>query len=374
MVVAHPSADRYGSDRMVVESVAGLVEAGWDVVFTVPGEGSLVRDVQNAGAHVVQVPLPVLSKAQLGPRALPAFAAASLPAVVRAWRMLGRAAPAAVYVSTVTIPWWAVAGRLRGIPVVTHVHEAERSAHRALRMLLAAPLLLSRTVVANSRFALTTALEALPRLRDRSRIVPNGVVGPAEITATRPDLGEGVRMVYVGRLSPRKGVDVAVRATATLARRGVDARLDVVGAVFPGYEWYREELEALVVELDLGDRVVLHGFQEPMWPFLERADLALVPSRTDEPFGNTAVEAVLAGRPVVVTASGGLVEAVAGYRSARIVPPGDAEGLADGVQDLLADWSAARSQAVEDAAVAADRHAPGAYRARIAGAVAEVAR
>ena len=64
------------------------------------------------------------------------------------------------------------------------------------------------------------------------------------------------------------------------------------------------------------------GFTDDVWAHLAAADLVLVPSQGDEPFGNTAVEAMLAARPVVVSSSSGLDEAVAGYGSAQRVAAG----------------------------------------------------
>jgi glycosyltransferase involved in cell wall biosynthesis len=372
-LVAHPFADRYGSDRMVLESVRALVDAGWRVVVTMPEGGPLVAMVEETGAGVVLCPTPRLAKSALKPRGFVALVGQTVRGTRRGWALLRSLRPDAVYVNTLTIPWWIVLARLRRVPVLCHVHEAERSASWLLRTALSLPLLLVTTVVANSRFAVEVVADSFPRAARRSRIVDNGVAGPPGRTRARPALEPPVKLVYVGRLSARKGVDVAVVAVGALRDRGVHVELDVVGAVFPGYEWYQEELEGLVARLELTDRVHLHGFQDPAWPFYAAADVVLVPSRTDEPFGNTAVEAVLSARPVVASGSGGLVEATEGYRSARTVPAGDPGALADAVEEVVASWSTVRSEAWDDARRAEARHAPALYRSRIVEIVAGMA-
>ena len=85
----------------------------------------------------------------------------------------------------------------------------------------------------------------------------NGVPGPVHVTPARSELGNSIRVLYVGRLSERKGVDVAVDAIAGLQSRGIDASLDIVGAVFPGYEWFQEKLEAQIQQLGLGSSVII---------------------------------------------------------------------------------------------------------------------
>jgi glycosyltransferase involved in cell wall biosynthesis len=372
-LVAHPFADRYGSDRMVLESVRALTHRGWRVVVTVPEDGPLVGLVEEAGAQVALCPTPRLSKAALRPRGLVALAALTARGTRAGVALLRATVPDVVYVNTVTVPWWIVLARLRGTPVVCHVHEAERSASWLVRAALALPLLGAHRILANSRFAVRVATDSFPSLGRRTTLVDNGVVGPARRERARADLAGPVRLVYVGRLSARKGVDVAVRAVGLLRAQGLDVRLDLVGAVFPGYEWFAQELRELVHELGLDGQVRFLGFRDPVWPHLEAADIVLVPSRTDEPFGNTAVEALLAARPVVASGSGGLVEATSGYVAAVTVAPGSAAALAEGVARVVAEWPHLREAAWDDAGRAEERHAPERYQARVADVVAATA-
>ena len=81
-----------------------------------------------------------------------------------------------------------------------------------------------------------------------------------------------------------------------------------------------------VTRRGLDSRVRFLGFREDVWADLEDADVVVIPSRVGEPFGNTAVEAALAARPLIVSASSGLIEATQGLPGVLRVPPGDAIG------------------------------------------------
>jgi hypothetical protein len=70
-----------------------------------------------------------------------------------------------------------------------------------------------------------------------------------------------------------------------------------------------------------------------------------------------------------VSDSSGLREAAHGYASARLVPPGDVAAWSAAVRDLVDDWPTVRADAVEAAVQAAARHAPTAYRRRVADLV-----
>ncbi len=372
ILATNPSADLYGASRMALESVRGFRERGWDVAFTVPELGPLVDAAVAAGAVHHPCPTPILRKGDLSPLGLLRLTARTLAAVPPGIRLLRAVRPDVLYVSTITEPLWLVLGRLLRVPVVCHVHEGEAGAARWLRRLLALPLLLATRLIANSQFSASVAIDAFPRLARRTTVIYNGVAGPAAPVAPRPEPGPPIRLLYLGRLSERKGVADAVEAVAELDRRGVPAQLRVVGGVFPGYEEVAHALQVRADELD--GLVELHGFDADVWPHLAWSDLLVVPSRVEEPFGNTAVEGALAARPVIATATGGLPEAIEGMAAARLVPPGDPSAIADAVEAAAAHWPATRAAATDDRARAVARFSPAAYREAVAQAVGSTAR
>lgn len=348
VVVAHPSPDLYGSDRQLLESLRALTARGHRVTVVLPHEGPLVPLVVDAGAQVRIAGFPVLRKSELAPTRLPRLLWGSLTATLRAARRLRSDRPDVLYVNTVTIPVWAAAGRLAGVPTLTHVHEAE-DGNRMVATALALPVLASRTVVANSAAAREALVRAVPRLARRTLVVHNGVAGPPDGPVDAPTDAERApgapwHLVSVGRLSPRKGTDVALEAVALLVAAGEDVRLSVAGTTFAGYEWFEDELRTRARQPDLAGRVELLGYVHPTWDLLASADVVLVPSRA-EPFGNTAVEALLARRPLVASDVQGLAEVVRDGTTGLLVPPGDAHALADAVAALLHDEQRRRTLA-----------------------------
>jgi glycosyltransferase involved in cell wall biosynthesis len=372
-LIAHPSAEMYGSDRVMLETIVGLVEANWRVVLTTPVDGPLLREARARGAETVVLDVPVLRKSLLRPLSLAKLSVEAPGRLIAADKLLRRLRPDVVYVSTLTLPMWALAGRIAGIPVVGHVHEAEKSAPKLLRAGLVTPMRLANDVVANSEFSLGVLGRESKALARRGTVVYNGVVGPSAAHEPREFIDGTLRVVYVGRLSPRKGVDVAIDAVSQLRSEGLDIQLDIVGDSFAGYEWYEQDLRQKVLDLRLAASVRLHGYQSNAWEFVDAADAVVVPSRTDEPFGNTAVEAVLAARPSVVSRSGGLPEAVSGFESSLLVRPGDADDLALALQTIFERWTTFRATAIEDAEDARLRYSPALYRTRIVRAIAKTA-
>lgn len=153
--------------------------------------------------------------------------------------------------------------------------------------------------IAVSRHVREVAIRRAPWVAERMRVVHNGVQLERFTETALPETTT-LRIVFVGRLEPRKGPDLAVDAMALAP--GV--ALDIVGD-----GPMRRKLERRIRQLGLGDRVALVGHAADPRPILERAHLALAPSRK-EGLGIAALEAMAVGRPVIATRSGGLEEVV----------------------------------------------------------------
>ncbi|MEV0951845.1 glycosyltransferase family 4 protein [Promicromonospora sp. NPDC050249] len=370
VLLAHASVELYGSDLQLVETAAGCVDAGADVVVVLPGDGPLAERMRDVGARVETLDVPVLRKAHLTPRGIAALGVATLRALGPMTRLIRRVRPDTVLVNTLTIPAWLVAARLAGVAPVCHVHEAEADARWVVRVGLAAPLLLARAVVVNSAAARDVVVSAVPALRRRTRVVYNGVPGPPEVAVADSGADSGAdggagsaHVVLVGRLSPRKGSDVALEAVALLRGTGRDVRLTLCGSVFAGYEWFEDQLRVRAAADDLAGAVDLVGYADP-WEWFARGDVVVVPSRV-EPFGNVAVQAMLAGRPVVVSRTQGLAEIVRDGETGLLVRPDDPVALADAIAELLDDPARASALAEAGRQDAAERFGAQRYRAQM---------
>lgn len=335
VLVAHPSPDLYGSDRQLLETVIGLRQAGHRVLLALPSHGPLEAQMRAVGARVAVLPFSVLSKSLLSPRGLLGLAAGAPGELLRLRAVVKASQADLVLVNTVTLPWWGPAARAAGVPVLAHVHEAEDTQSLVVRAGLNAPLFASQHIVVNSEAARTALLQAQPLLARRVSVVHNGVPGPqpGPCPWRQREAGDPLRVVTVGRLSPRKGIDVALEAVALLRAWGVDASLRVCGSVFPGYEWFEDQLRQRAQAPDLAGHVELAGYVHPTWPELAAADVVLVPSRA-EPFGNTAVEALHAGRALVASRVQGLQEVVRDGATGLLVEPGSPQALAEAVREL----------------------------------------
>ena len=177
----------------------------------------------------------------------------------------------------------------------------------------------------------------------RPTVVVPCIVPVPEPVPPRPAPADRLRLVGIGGLIGRKDPLMAVDTVAELHRRGQDAELVLVGE-----GPLRDPVVARADALGLADRVRLTGplDRDGVLQALADADLFLGPTRGDNFFVSCA-EAVVAGRPVVVGATGGQGEYV-DPRVGRTVDDQSAAAYADAVQHVLARAEGLTAQQISD--------------------------
>ena len=187
--------------------------------------------------------------------------------------------------------------------------------------------------------------------------VEHAFFAPGEKRGARHALGIAFDvpvLLFVGRIQPLKGLDVAVQALAQLEAK--NAQLIVVGGA-SGSDG-NDELEKV---MQLARGLGVHNnirFVEPqahhmLSTYYRAADVVVVPSRS-ESFGLVALEAAACGIPVVASAVGGLLTIIDNGETGYLVPRRDPALFAEHIDELLAHPTMARAMGAKAAAKARD--------------------
>ncbi len=230
-------------------------------------------------------------------------------------------------------------------------------------------------LVGCSDFVTRSTVAAFPDAADRCHTVYNGVDTDTFVGQQRTER-EGPQLVFVGRVSPEKGVHVLLDAFEIVLREHPNARLRIVGPpaeapsefmVFPGGDPVLAELfgryggsylpaldqraAALGAERVEFSRSVPHSELSPLFA---DADVAVVPSIWQEPFGMIVAEAMSCETPVVASRVGGIPEIIVDGETGILVERSDPAALAAALLEVLGDADfrasagpAGRARAVE---------------------------
>jgi D-inositol-3-phosphate glycosyltransferase len=337
--------DAGGQNVHVAALSAALADRGHDVVvYTRRDDPGLARRVHlRRGVQVVHLdagPPTVVGKDLLLPH-MPQFAE-GLTAALR------RRRPAVIHAH-----FWmsglaaTVAGAELGLPVVQTFHALgavkqrhQGSADTSPPGRLTVESRLARgadRVIASCRDEVRELL-LLGAQRSSIDVVPCGVDtahftpdGPAAPRGHRP------RLLVLGRMVPRKGVDDAIRMLVQVPAAELVVAGGAAAADLDRDPEARRLLE-LARELDVAGRVELRGaVRRAELPALIRSSDVVVCLPWYEPFGIVPLEAMACGVPVVGTAVGGLLDTVVSGVTGRLVPPRRPDLAAAAVHELLAD-------------------------------------
>ncbi|MBL4844919.1 MAG: glycosyltransferase family 4 protein [Planctomycetes bacterium] len=342
--ILHPSAELYGSDRVLLDHVKHLDRGRYEPLVVLPRRGPLSVALTR---HEVPWQIADVVSVTRAERARPGLLAMrSLRALRRLDRLGAKAGVEFVHTSTSAClggPLWS---RLAGLPHLWHLQEIPtRWGQRLLAPLLAAS---SGPLVCNSAAVADWVGNCGARVAARTRIVYPGRERPSsvsEVSWGALDVPKGASLaLLLGRLTPRKGHRLAL---AALKRTRGDLHLVIAGGEAPGHPGYARELRAQIARSPCWRRVHLlpRGSHDP-WSLLAASDLVLVPSVEPESFGLVALEAMLSGRPVLASAEGGLGELVIPEETGLLLPP-EPEAWASAWErlakapDLRASWGAA---------------------------------
>ena len=255
---------------------------------------------------------------------------------LRLARAVRRAKADVLYWNVVqALPVGVLAARLTGRPLVGHVRTVqEPSLSRQFRTGLGA----AAAILANSDATARSVRALCPGATVAT--VYNGIdlrdFAPAPLRPTRGPL----RVLYVGRIAPEKGVHVLLEALAIFAAQsGLDVECSICGEAPANRRPYADDLRRTAASLPF--TVDFLGHRTDTAAVISAADVVVVPSVCPEAFGRVIVEAMACGRPVVASRTGGIPEVMGPGLSRYLAAPDDAGDLACAIARLAADRAAA---------------------------------
>jgi len=326
-----PRLETGGVERGTVDITTALTAAGRRAIVVSAG-GPMVREIERAGG--VHITLPVDSKNPLTMRknvaALTEVIADNKVGLVHA---RSRA------------PAWSArpAAERANVPFITTFHGTynfSNPAKKAYNAIMAK----GERVIAISEFIGRHVAEQYDVPEDRIRVIPRGI----DLDAFNPEAVSAERMIQLaqawrlpddspvvmlpGRLTRWKGQSVLIEAARRLARP--DVRVLLVGDD-QGRTGYREELESQIGRIGAEGIIHLTGPCRDMAAAYMLADVVVSASTDPEAFGRVAAEAHAMGRPVIASDHGGARETVIAGETGWLVPPGDADALAQTLRTAL---------------------------------------
>lgn len=325
--------DLGGGERSLLDIAGGLDPSRYESFVVCPPGGALEAELGRSGIPHEAFPMADVRKGlRFG------------TTIARLFRLIRREHIDVVHANSDTVNRYGlIAARLARRPVVVHLRVIRPLSH--LRKLLVP---WTSRIVANSS-ASAAPLEGT-RAWGKVRVVHNWV-DPAVFLAardardsTRASLGAKPGDLVVGLVGQvqfeEKGIGIFLDAASRALGSLPELKLVVVGGDTRGLG-DADRVRARAEELGLTGRLVMAGFRHDIPNIMAALDIMALPTR-HEAFGRVFVEAMAAGTPVIGSAVGGVPEVVEANITGLLVPPGEAQALADALVRLGSDQTLRR--------------------------------
>lgn len=295
-----PSTDFGGSERSYFDVLTGLRARGHNVTMYYKDDGNLVPKYEAAGVSVVRVDTPYMLRSGQQLSDL-------LKMLASARKLRAGGHDTIVYINFAeALPIAALLRILYGYPVVCHIRMQYWKLSRHITW---SARLASRLIVINKKFK----PDFERGYGKKVAVIYNGLTIPASLPQLRKKPAARVlRLVYLGRIAPEKGVSELVNVCARLASGNFQLMLTITGNYVASHSGdYREELGKMITACNAESIVRITPAVDNPIPYLSEFDLFVFPSTWDEPFGRTVPESILAGTAVLARRVGMIEEVMA---------------------------------------------------------------
>lgn len=336
----HQSADLYGSDKTLLLLLEHLDKNQFKPVVVIPIDGPLKKELEEINVEVHIAPVLKLYRNIFKPQNILKFFSEYKSAVKFLDGLNKKHQFDLIYSNTLAVLLGMIYAKKRKIKHIWHVHEI--IVHPKI-IAKTFPKLLSRyadKIVCNSKATLDNLTARIPSIQSKSMIIYNGIKPNEQDLATvsKTDFGfsnDDLVITLVGRIYRLKGHKLMLEVFRKHFANRNDVKLLFVGSPVVGQESYLHEVEKIIHDEKLTDKVRIHPFTKTLNSIWNITDIAIMPSTEAESFGLVAVEAMLAQKPVIGSNHGGLTEIIVNGETGILFAPNSETELKKALEDLL---------------------------------------
>lgn len=339
ILMLHASSDLYGASKIFFTSAQTLKEQGYEVIAALSEEGPLTDCLREAGIEVHIIRLGILRRKYF-----------NISGMLNRVRVLKKATSVLkklvyeqridmIYSQTAAVLVGAIVARATGKPHIWQVLEITNKPYWFYRGMCWAFNRFSDEVIVAS----DAVKDHWKKHVDEGKLtrIYYGVDSGDYLDAPsslKSELGVSENHLVIGmigRVHYWKGQDYFLRIAGRISREFPEVHFVMIGDAFPGYEYLYEDLNKIIREEGLQNKVTDLGFRRDIVNLLTGMDIFIQPSTLPDPFPTVILEAMAAAKPVIATSLGGAKEMIIHQDSGFLIPLSDPEEVLSIIRPLL---------------------------------------
>lgn len=345
LLVINPSADLYGANRILVNTLEFL-QLECEITLLLPFEGPLVQFLEERKLKIKIVTfgdIPTIGRSKFKGKEIFSLLGSSYRSFVFLKRLKKQYNFDYAYVNTQAGLLSLKLCKWIGLPTLLHVHEIVDYPKLPAKLINRASLKWADNIIVVSDPVQDNllAMGNVPRHSNKVRVVLNGIVDPLEkVKSTgmirNPD--QKIVISLIARIKPDKGIwfflDAIAALPADLAGR---CMFNIVGGAPPFGAHFVGKLKDDLSAHKYGRLIQYQEFMSDVSALQYNSDILVVPSLMRDPFPTTILEAMALGKPVIATNGGGAVQSVDHGNTGYLINPGDVSAFVNYLILLIQD-------------------------------------
>ena len=337
----HQSADLYGSDKTLLLLLKHLDKTQFKPVVVIPVDGPLKVELGKINVEVHIAPVLKLYRNIFKPKNILKFFSEYKTAIKFIDTLNEKHQFNIIYSNTLAVLLGMIYAKKRKIKHIWHVHEIIVHPKKVAAIF---PKLLNKyadVIVCNSNATLRNLVIRISEIQLKGIVIYNAIERhplSSEIPVLKSDFGfnsDDIIITLAGRINRLKGHKLILEVFTKNFTTQDKIKLLFVGSPVSGQENYLHEVERIIEENYLGNKVKILPFTDNLQLIWQITDIAIIPSTEAESFGLVAIEAMQAKKPVIGTNHGGLTEIIVQNETGLLVEPNNTDEFYKALQLLI---------------------------------------
>lgn len=354
----HQGGELYGSDLVFLRACHALSDH-FSVAAHLDFDGPLSSELQYCTTATTVTPLAALRKSTIrNPfkfAHLLVKSCVALSIIFYKHRKLSNLC----YVNTLVIPLPLILAKIFGYKTISHIHETLPKSLAGRILYTTYSIFSDKIIVVSKTVRDSVLLNTSHRNTSPPKIIYNGIEQTAAEDIVK---GDGFRIMFVGRISERKGLHILLDALAGSDFVDRIWTLEVIGGALNPNEPYLNEIKNRLNHPNLNNRVRMLGFRPDARHLLRTAHLFVFPSIDFDSFPTVVLEAMAENVPIIATDTGGASEMIENGVNGILIAPGSVTALRRAIISVLEDPLAALVRSKNAKKQVADRFTSSTFR------------
>jgi glycosyltransferase involved in cell wall biosynthesis len=346
VLIINQSSELYGADKAILELINNFPEH-YNPIVVLENEGPLKELLKNKGIQVISSSVIKVKRGILKPTFFIKLPFEIIKSIIKIKKALKGKKIDLIHSNATSVFIGAFYSFFFRIPHLWHVHEIIVKPKKIAQIYPHIISFFSTSIIYNSKASYDHFVNIKKSIYKKSKVIYNGQ------NRSRPLLNSFKRELFieehlgfnnsniiiglVGRINKWKGHALLLETFCELVKKYPAIRLVFVGSPPPFQEFYLNNLNLLILDLKLEDKIKIIPFQNQIWNYYDALDISVVPSTEPEPFGLVATESMLSMKPVVAADHGGLSEIIVNNETGFLFKPNDSKDLYKKLEKLIVD-------------------------------------